>query len=157
MKKNILVAFVIVIIIFLGLIIWRKDQKLPQNIIQNSQPTDFSDDAVFADGSVPTTWDIAGITDPVGFKKFLLTLQTAVLAHDKNIVVASLDTKKFTKEDALNNYDILFNPKVVNAFQNLNIHQIFRNYQGAMIGNGTVWFEQNNDGTFSILAINNKN
>ena len=135
------------------------NQKPQQNITQGLEPeqTEFSDDAVFADGSIPTTWEVAGITDPVGFKKFLLALQIAVIAHNKNIVVASLDTKKFKKEDALNNYETLFNPKVVSAFQDLNIHQIFRNYQGAMIGSGIVWFEENSDGTFSILAINNTN
>jgi hypothetical protein len=166
MKKLIAIILIGVIVIFVGLkidsIMKAKTEVSEKNTPQatstqqdSSTSEDLSDDAVFADGSIPTTWDVAGITDPIGFKKFLLALRSSVLAHDTNAVVATLQTPKYTQQYAREHYSTLFNQKVVNAFQNLNIHEIFRNYQGAMIGDGTVWFQQNSDGTFSISAINN--
>lgn len=123
--------------------------------VPNKVSTNLSDDPVFSDGSIPTSWENAGISNPMEFKKFLLALQTAVLNHDKNFVIDSLETKKYTKKYALDNYNTVFNKKVEDAFRDINIHQIFRNYQGAMIGAGTVWFKENSDASFAISAINN--
>ena len=36
---------------------------------------ELKDDSVFADGSQPTSWSVAGIDDPVAFKQFLKRLQ----------------------------------------------------------------------------------
>jgi len=165
MKRNIFILILVIITIILGFKIWEHQNNLnsEKNIsntslnLKDTPSIDLSDDPIFTDGSVPSTWDVAGITDPNGFKKFLIELQTSVLNNNRNKVISSLDANKFAKYNTLNNYDKLFNKKVIDAFKNINIHQIFRNYQGAMIGNGTVWFKQNNNGTFSIFAINNTN
>jgi hypothetical protein len=65
-----------------------------------------------------------------------------------------VNIEKYSQNYVGNNYDNLFNQKVLKAFQDLNIHQIWRGSQGAMIADGTVWFKENNDSTFSIYAIN---
>jgi len=163
MKRNIFILILVIITIILGFKIWEHQNNLnsEKNIsntslnLKDTPSIDLSDDPVFINGSIPSTWDIAGITDPIGFKKFLIALQISVINNNKDKAISSLDVIKFAKYDTLNNYDKLFNKKVVDAFKNMNIHQIFRNYQGAMIGNGTVWFKQNSNGTFSIFAINN--
>lgn len=162
--KILKIIFLIIFVLLIALVIkyeLKKKNEIIENNNQNvalnhiTQTEDFSDNAIFADGSVPSTWETAGITDPIAFKKFLITLQSAILNHDKETVISSLDKKIGTKEYILKNYNTIFNQKVEDAFKTMNIHEIFRNYQGAMIGNGTVWFEQNKDGTFSVLAINN--
>lgn len=161
MKKYTYILFILgLIIIVIALIVTTKNNHKQDGMAQdllsntNSVSDDLSDDIIFDDGSEPTTWETAGITDPIAFKKFLLTLQTAVLNRDVDFVVSSLDSEVFNRQESLENYDKLFSPSVVDAFQKINIHQIWRNYKGAEIGNGTVWFKQNSDGTFSIQAIN---
>lgn len=47
------------------------------------------------------------------------------------------------KDEFLKKYDLIITNKVQNAFKNLDLNDIFINYQGAMIDNGTVWFAQN--------------
>lgn len=122
-------------------------------LIQNINTTDKE---VFSDGSIPSPWDVAGFNHPEDFKKFLLNLRELVIARNKSEVIKVLDKDKFPKQYATTHYDELFNQKVIDAFTNMNVNEIFRNYQGAMIGNGTVWFWENKDSTFTIIAINNK-
>jgi hypothetical protein len=131
-----------------------------KNIMTADSGEDLSDDPDYSNKgsdlskSGATTWDAAGIADPIAFKEFLLSLRASVLAHDKNNVVKHVNIEKYSQNYVGNNYDNLFNQKVLKAFQDLNIHQIWRGSQGAMIADGTVWFKENNDSTFSIYAIN---
>jgi superoxide dismutase len=115
-----------------------------------------SDEYPFSDGSIPSPWIVAGFFHPVEFRKFLVNLRENVLMGNKEEVIKVLDEKRFSKTEVLKNYDSIFNTKVINSFKDLNTKEIFRNYQGAMIGRGTVWFEEKPNGKFEIISINNK-
>lgn len=123
-------------------------------------PDPMGDDSVFTDGSVPTSWENAGFTDPAGFKQFLLRLRTWSASGQKDSVAQVIDYPLRnpvvkSKEQFLQRYDSLFNDKVKQAIQDQNLRQIFRRDQGAMIGDGTVWFRQSGN-RFVIVGINNK-
>jgi hypothetical protein len=126
------------------------------------------DDAVFTDGSEPTSWDNAGIDDPVAFKKFLKKLQGWVANNQRDSVAAAiafplLNSRVRNKEqiivkdknEFLANYDLYINDTVKAALKNQNLRQVFRNANGAMVGNGQLWLGQVENG-FAIMAINNK-
>ncbi len=44
---------------------------------------ELKDDSVFADGSIPTSWENAGVTDVQALKLFLKQLQQLVIVNDK--------------------------------------------------------------------------
>jgi len=123
-------------------------------------PEQLKDDSTFADGSVPTPWEMAGIDDPVALKKFLKKLQIWV-KNDQRDSVASVMSYPFDKGKIKNaeafksKYDKYFTAKVKDALQQQNFSQIFRNYHGAMIGSeGNIWIYKT-EKSFKISAINN--
>jgi hypothetical protein len=86
---------------------------------------EIKDDAVFADGSQPTSWASAGIDDPVAFKKSLKRLQVAIANNQKDSVAASIafplrSPKVKSKEDFLKKYDEYISEKVKKAFKDIN-------------------------------------
>ncbi|MEO5942553.1 MAG: hypothetical protein ABIP30_12100 [Ferruginibacter sp.] len=118
---------------------------------------ELQDDSVFTDGSVATSWENAGFTDIKGFKLFLKQMQLWVMDNNKqqlaDAVQYPLKNIK-TPEQMVTAYDSVFTKEVKLSFAMLHFNQIFRNQQGAMIGDGKVWFRQ--DGKqFKIVAINN--
>ena len=56
--------------------------KIPMKVSDLSQE-ELKDDSLFVDGSVPTSWDIAGVTDVKGLKLFIKQLQQWVINNDK--------------------------------------------------------------------------
>lgn len=119
---------------------------------------DLEDDSVFADGSKPGSWDVAGITRVRDLKIFVKDLQYIVAAGNKeevaNMVRYPLNASIRTKADFLANYDSIITPKVKEALAKANLRQLFRNYKGVMIGSGDIWIAQE-DEHFKIIAINN--
>ena len=120
---------------------------------------EIKDDSVFADGSRPTSWANAGIDDPVAFKKFLKRLQVSVANDLKDSVAAAIafplrNPELKSRKDFLQKYDVYINDKVRAALKGVKLSQIFRNGQGAMIGDGTVWFSKTKNG-YAVTAINN--
>lgn len=122
-------------------------------------PDQLKDDSTFADGSEPTAWAIAGVDDPVAFKRFLKKLQIWV-KNDQRDSVASVITYPFDKgkirnaKAFLDKYDKYFTNKVKGELLKQNFSQIFRNYQGAMIGHeGEMWIYKSGK-SFKIIAIN---
>lgn len=126
------------------------------------------DDSIFTDGSEPTSWDNAGIDDPVAFKQFLKKLQGWVVNNQRDSVAAVIafplvNAKVRNKEqiivkdknEFLANYNLYMNDTVKAALKNQNLRQVFRNANGAMVGNGQLWLRQVENG-FAITAINNK-
>jgi hypothetical protein len=116
------------------------------------------DDVTFADGSEPGTWDVAGIDDPLAFKAFLKQFQAWVAAGDRQKVA---DCTQFPLRQVpdraafLAQYETLMSAKVKGALAGQSFRQIFRNDQGAMIGDGELWFGQAPDGkTFRLIAVN---
>ncbi len=116
------------------------------------------DDAVFADGSKPTSWKNAGIDDSIAFKNFLKHVQYWV-AGDRRDSVASIiafplhHPKLKSKGEFLKSYNTLINDNVKKALVEINFRQLFRNVNGVMIGSGELWFGRKNH-RFAIIAIN---
>ncbi|WP_276485946.1 hypothetical protein [Paraflavitalea pollutisoli] len=118
------------------------------------------DDSVFTDGSIPASWENAGFSDPVGFKQFLIRLRGWVTNGQRDSVAQVVDyplrnPKIAHQQQFLQQYDSLFNEKVRTALLQQNLRQIFRRDQGAMIGDGAVWFRQSGN-RYLIVGINNK-
>lgn len=125
------------------------------NIMTVSE-TEMKDDSVFADGSIPTSWANAGITDVRGLKYFLKQAQQWVMNNDKAKLAASVQypLKNIRNEQELvENYDKVFTKDVKLAFAKVNFNQVFRNQKGVMLDGGKVWITQSGK-DFKIFAIN---
>ena len=118
---------------------------------------EMTDDTVFSDGSKPTSWDVAGITDVKGFKLFLKQVQLLVLNNDKErlaqLIRYPLSRSIKTEEDFIKNYDRIFSKDAKLSIAKLNFSQVFRNGKGAMSEDGKVWFSQVGK-EFKIIAVN---
>ena len=108
----------------------------------------------------------------VAYRRFLSSLQSAVRADNRRAVanLASLplrvnfDGGAWTYRDRQSierDFDRIFTPRVKQAILSQRADRLFTNYQGAMIGDGQVWFDQTclNDscspaGPVRIKAIN---
>ena len=116
------------------------------------------DDTVFTDGSKPSSWQNAGFTNPAGFKNFLQRLQSWVADNNKDSVASVVayplhNPKAKDKAAFIAKYDDYITDNVKKALKEQNLKQIFRNSQGAMIGDGKLWFSETKDG-YRIIAIN---
>ena len=117
---------------------------------------EMKDDTVFADGSKPASWDIAGISNVKGLKTFIKKLQQWIVLNQKDSLATVVKYplgKIRNSEGLIHNYDSLFTKEVKLSFATLNFNQLFRNKQGVMINSGKVWFGQDGN-RFKIIAIN---
>lgn len=118
--------------------------------------TEMKDDSVFADGSIPTSWDVAGITDVRGLKLFLKQSQQWVMSNDKAQLALAvkypLNNIK-NEEEMMAAYDQVFTKEVKLSFAMINFNQIFRNSKGVMTAGGKAWITQEGS-SFKIFAIN---
>ena len=125
--------------------------------VSGLSPAELKDDPVFTDGSIPTSWQNAGITDVKGLKLFIKKLQQWIVTNDKDslasVVKYPLNKKIKTKEELVANYDAVFTKEVKLSFATLNFSQLFRNDKGVMTSGGKVWFDQQGS-VFKIIAIN---
>lgn len=129
----------------------------PVQVMPSKDIDEWKDDSVFADGSVPTSWENAGIDRPKELKTFIHKLQEWIAGDKKEDIAAAirypLNKTVKTPDDFMKQYDQLITPKVKNAVASINFRQIFRNQKGVMIGNGELWISQ--DGKeYKIIAIN---
>lgn len=111
---------------------------------------------ILADGSVPSPWRVAGFDDPSEFRRWLATFRRFVAADDRDAVVASVQFPIFAVDSApelRERYDEFFTGAVKRAVATFDEHDIWRNYQGAMIHHGTLWFRQTDHG-YRVVAIN---
>jgi hypothetical protein len=139
----------------------KKDSVLPvigdSNIGFGLTQEELADDSVFADGSKPSSWQTAGITDVKGFKMFLKEVQQAVLNNDKEKLAKSiaypLGKQIRNEQDFIKHYDRIFSKDAKLAIARLNFSQLFRNSKGVMCEDGKIWFSQVGD-QFKIIAIN---
>jgi len=122
-------------------------------------PAELPDDSVFSDGSRPTSWKNAGITDSLSVKLFIKKLKRWVEDNQVDSISAYLQYPlrnpgiKDAKDFKLN-YGDYFSDGVKAAIAGQRLTQIFRNEQGAMIGQGQVWLREQ-DHQIKIIAINN--
>ena len=123
--------------------------------INEVSETEMKDDSVFADGSIPTSWEVAGITDVRGLKLFLKQTQQWVMSNDKAQLALAvkypINTIK-NKEEMMAAYDQVFTKDVKLSFAMINFNQIFRNSKGVMIADGRAWITQDGN-SFKIFAI----
>ena len=124
-------------------------------------PEEMKDDSVFSDGSIPTSWKTSGINDGLQLKIFIKFLRNWVEQGNKDSIASHikypLNSKIHTPSDFLRQYEEVFNAKVIHALNQQNLSQIFRNQQGAMIGNGELWIRNISPGLtddFKIVSIN---
>jgi len=112
-------------------------------------------------------YEAAGISDSKAAENFFLHLQQAVrnnqrakvaamMSYPISVRVRSRKVKLRAKADLLKRYDFVFNKKVKHALAAQKIPDLFANWQGIMIGNGELWFNQMPvSHNFKITAINN--
>jgi len=119
---------------------------------------EMKDDSVFTDGSIPTSWEVAGITDVKNFKLFLKRVQLLVLNDEKEqlakFIKYPLGRSIKSEAEFIKNYDRIFTKDAKLSIAKINFSQIFRNSKGAMSEEGRVWFQQEVD-EFKIIAVNN--
>lgn len=133
----------------------------PEKQVATSVDTSFVEDSIFADGSIPTSWEVAGITDPRAFRHFVERFQGWVAKGQADSIA---DHTRFplriakSRKVFLENYNKIFTDPVKAAIAGQNLKQIFRRDQGAMLGQGEVWIGQKEQDTvaFEITAINPK-
>ncbi|GEP94064.1 hypothetical protein [Chitinophaga cymbidii] len=113
-------------------------------------------DTLFEDGSVPTSWANAGFDDPAGFKRFLLDFKGWVKEDKIDSIAAHVrfPLKNHKTPEAFKRaYPEIFDVNLKTAVDTQRVDRIFRNQQGAMLGNGQIWFSVVN-GKYKIIAIN---
>ncbi len=117
---------------------------------------EIKDDSIFTDGTIPTAWVNAGITDVRGLKVFIKEMQQYIMNNDKKKLAAAarypLNNIK-NEQELIEKYDAIFTRDVKLSFATINFNQIFRNQQGAMSTGGKVWFAQQGK-EFKIISIN---
>lgn len=120
-------------------------------------PAELKDDSVFTDGSIPASWNIAGISNVKGLKLFIKQLQQWVITNDKEMLASAvqfpLNNTIKTKEGLISNYDAVFTKEVKLSLATTNFSQLFRNARGVMLDAGKIWLAQKGN-NFKIIAIN---
>jgi hypothetical protein len=113
-----------------------------------------------------------GVKNPKEVKTFLEILKRAIKSDDRELIGSLIKypfvvynlgktIKSYSnKSELLNDFNIIFTDKVKMAILNASYQSLFINYQGAMIGNGEIWFyrwesEALAGGKILIKAINN--
>ena len=112
-----------------------------------------------------STVDLQGADVAQKSRAFLSELQNAVKAEDKAKVAAMISypllvirgSRKAhikTKAEFLGQYAAIFDAHVRQAIAQQSAKCLFGNYQGAMIGDGEVWFREQQHGTMKIVTVN---
>lgn len=112
-------------------------------------------------------YSVAGIDDDAAVERFLHDLQEAVsknerakvasmIAYPIKVHVGRHRAVVRNKSDLLRKYDLVFNQKVKEALKKQQAYDLFVNWQGVMVGDGEIWFNQMVRGrSIKIIAINN--
>lgn len=114
-------------------------------------------DTLFEDGSRPSEWKNAGFDDPEGFKRFLVLFKEWVRSDNADSIAAyiAFPIKGYkTAEQFKKNYDKIFDKQLKDVVEKQRLDRIFRNYQGAMLGDGAIWFSVIENKGYRIITIN---
>jgi hypothetical protein len=98
-------------------------------------------------------------------RAFLSALVASVKAGDKAKIAAMVRYPLAVKTDKgqwavrssfefVNTYDQLLTPVIKRAIEKQVPECLFANWQGVMIGDGEVWFEEQQDGSMKIKTVN---
>ncbi len=104
------------------------------------------------------SWRVAGFNDPEGFKTFFKEFRKWVDADNKDSIAAHIKFPlRNCKSAALfkKNYTTYFNDKVKRSVGKQDMEKFFANYNGAMTGDGELWFNEI-DHRYYVIAVNNK-
>lgn len=113
-------------------------------------------DTLFEDGSEPASWSDAGFDDPVDFKRFIIKFKEWVKTDEVDSIVAHIDfplEPYKTPADFRQKYPEIFDEKLKAIVEQQRLDRIFRNADGAMLGDGEIWFNSTDKG-YRIIAIN---
>lgn len=114
-------------------------------------------DTLFEDGSRPTSWANAGFDDPTRFKEFLVQFKEWVKTDDIDKIAAHIRfpiAKAKNAAEFKQRYAQIFSQQVKDAVASQRLDRIFRNAEGAMLGDGAIWFIPSGN-SYVIRAINN--
>jgi len=112
-----------------------------------------------------TTVDLQGEAVAQKSRTFLSELQAGVSKGDKAKVAAMISypllvirrtgkTRIRTEAQFLSHYDSIFDAHVRKAIADQTAKCLFGNYQGTMIGDGEVWYREQDTGTMKIVTVN---
>jgi len=110
------------------------------------------------EGTVPTGWGTAGFSDARDFKIFLLRFKELIKKNEQKKIAALLQypIKDIKAEEAfLSRYNSIITTELREVIMSQRLDRIFRNSQGAMIGDGQIWFGQVRD-DYKITSIDFK-
>jgi hypothetical protein len=114
-------------------------------------------DTLFEDGSKPSSWTHAGFDDPTAFKQFVIQFKEWVKTDNVDEIVAHIRfplKKVKTSEAFKKQYAQIFTQQLKDEIAKQRLDRIFRNVDGAMLGDGLIWFVPSGK-KYSIIAINN--
>ena len=115
------------------------------------------------DKSVTTTWEDIDIHDVHGLKIFIKKLKLWSEQGNKDSIAANIDFPLVNDESIssskifLQQYDKIFNNKVKQALQQQKLNELFKNFQGVMIGSGEMWIanvSKTKNEVYKIRSIN---
>ena len=115
------------------------------------------------DKSVTTTWEDIDIHDVKGLKIFIKKLKLWSEQGNKDSIAANIDFPLVNDESIssskifLQQYDKIFNNKVKQALQQQKLNELFKNFQGVMIGSGEMWIanvSKTKNEVYKIRSIN---
>ena len=129
---------------------------VPGGMDSSTEAQLYAPDSVFEDGSRPISWERAGFHDPVRFKRFLLAFrgwvqrdQVDSISDHIRFPIRAAGSPAWFRE----RYAHLFTPALKAVILHQRLDRIFRNGQGAMLGNGEIWFVETH-GRYWVSAIN---
>jgi len=130
--------------------------KLRESINENSSVYQqiHADDLEW-DGNVPTSWSSATISDPIGFKIFLLNFKELVRKREVleiskliNYPIKNLENRGEFEE----NYNRIFGDGLTEKIRSHRLDRIFRDTKGAYFGDDDIIFKEIN-GQYKIVYI----
>jgi len=112
-----------------------------------------------------STVDLQGADVARKSRAFLAELQTAVKNGDRDkiasmisypllVIHGSRKARITSQAQFLSHYDTIFDAHVRQTIAQQSARCLFGNYQGAMIGNGEVWFSEQQNGSMKIITVN---
>ncbi|PUZ27583.1 hypothetical protein DCM91_05020 [Chitinophaga costaii] len=113
-------------------------------------------DTLFTNGIRPAQWKLAGFSDPTAFKRFLALFKDWVVHGQADSITAHINFPLAHYKSAAvfkQAYGQVFDSAMKATVLQQPLNCIFRNYQGAMLGNGEIWWAELN-GQYKIIAIN---
>jgi hypothetical protein len=135
--------------------ILKSDTNYVEPLFSAPDDGEYSDEIFYFNGNMPTSWAIAGISNPRAFKDFYMQFRNMVKLNDKdqiaNYIKFPLGNIK-DEPDFIKNYEKIFSKDIRNAVLGQKIRQLYRDKRGVMIGDNLLWFKQIN-GNYKIIYI----